>query len=186
MIYAFLADGFEDVEAIGFVDVCRRALLPITTVSTMTTEVVETSHGVKVIADTMLKDNDYTTADMLFIPGGSHKLNDCTELKEIIFNHYQAGKPIAAICAAPMILGNLGLLKGKRATCYPGFEQFLADAEYTAAFTERDGLFFTGRGPAAALQLGYDVVRHFCGDETADSVRSAMMYDELVESEKQK
>lgn len=184
MIYAFLADGFEDVEAIGFVDVCRRALLPITTVSTMTTEVVETSHGVKVIADTMLKDNDYTNADMLFIPGGSHKMNDCTELKDIITTHYQAGKPIAAICAAPMILGNLGLLKGKRATCYPGFEQYLTGADYTAAFTERDGQFFTGKGPAAALQLGYDVVRHFCGDDVANSVRNAMMYNYLFEDEK--
>lgn len=185
MIYAFLADGFEDVEAIAVIDICRRASLPVTTVSIMPTEVVESAHGVKIVADSKLADNDYSAADMLFLPGGmpgAQHLNDSTELREIIFAHYNAGKPLAAICAAPMVYGNLGLLEGKKATCYPGFEQFLTGADYTAAITEQDGLFLTGKGPAAALQLGYDIVRHFCGDDVADSLRSGMMYDDLIAS----
>ncbi len=180
MIYAFLAHGFEDIEALGVIDVCRRAGLPVKTVSIMTTNVIESAHGVKIIADSMLAENDYSTADMLFLPGGmpgAQNLNDCTELCSIIKSHYETGKPLAAICAAPMVYGNLGLLKGKKATCYPGFERFLTEANYTAALTQQDGQIFTGKGPAAALQLGYDIVRYFCGDNTANSIRAGMMYN---------
>lgn len=182
MIYAFLAEGFEDVEALGVIDVCRRAGLEVKTVSIMPTEVVESAHGVKVLADTLLADNDYSGADMLFLPGGmpgAQHLNDCGPLREIIMQHYQAGKPLAAICAAPMVYGNLGILDGKKATCYPGFEQFLTGAACTAALTEQDGQFFTGKGPAAALQLGYDIVQHFCGQATADALKAGMMYLDL-------
>ena len=180
MIYAFLADGFEDVEALGVSDVCRRAGLEVKTVSIMPTEVVESAHGVRVVADSMLADNDYTGAEMLFLPGGmpgAQHLNDCEPLCEVIVAHYKAGKPLAAICAAPMVYGNLSLLKGKRATCYPGFEQFLAGADYTAALTEQDGQFFTGKGPAAALQLGYDIVAHFRGANIAEALKEGMMYN---------
>jgi len=180
MIYTFLADGFEDVEALGVIDVCRRAGLNVKTVSIMPTDVVESAHGVKIFADSMLDDNDYDDADMLFLPGGmpgAQHLNDCAKLCELIRKHYDAGKPLAAICAAPMVYGNMGLLKGIKATCYPGFDKFLVGAEYTAKLTEQDGLFFTGKGPAAALQLGYNIVEHFCGRDVADSLRAGMMYN---------
>jgi len=179
MIYTFLADGFEDVEALGVIDVCRRAGLEVKTVSIMPTEVVESAHGVKVMADTMLADNDYAGANMLFLPGGmpgAQHLNDCEPLRNIIMQHYKTGKPLAAICAAPMVYGNLGILNGKRATCYPGFERFLTGADCTGTLTEQDGQFFTGKGPAAALQLGYDIVQHFCGKATADGLKAGMMY----------
>jgi 4-methyl-5(b-hydroxyethyl)-thiazole monophosphate biosynthesis len=182
MIYAFLADGFEEVEALAVIDVCRRAGLEVTTVSIMPTEVVEGAHGVKVIADTLFSTGDYADADMLFLPGGmpgAQNLNDCEPLCQAIMQHYKAGKPLAAICAAPMVYGNLGILAGKDVTCYPGFEKFLTGANYTAALTEQDGLFFTGKGPAAALQLGYDIVTHFCGAEMADTLKAGMMYNDL-------
>ena len=182
MIYAFMADGFEEVEALGVIDVCRRAGLEINMVSIMPTEVVVGAHGVKIVADSMLADNDYSGADMLFLPGGmpgAQHLNDCEPLSQIIMQHYRAGKPLAAICAAPMVYGNLGILQGKDATCYPGFEKFLTGANYTAALTEQDGQFFTGKGPAAALQLGYDIVAHFCGENIAEALKAGMMYNDL-------
>ena len=182
MIYAFLADGFEDVEALAVIDVCRRAGLEVTTVSIMPTAIVESAHGVRVVADSLFADNDYADADMLFLPGGmpgAQNLNDCEPLTQVIMRHYKAGKPLAAICAAPMVYGNLGILAGKKATCYPGFEKFLAGTDYTAALTEQDGQFFTGKGPAAALQLGYDIVAHFCGASVSEALKEGMMYNDL-------
>lgn len=183
MIYTFLANGFEEVEALGVIDVCRRAGLKVKTVSIMPTDIVESAHGVKIIADSLLADNNYQDADMLFLPGGmpgAQNLNDCQALQKIILSHFNAGKPLAAICAAPMVYGNLGLLKNVKATCYPGFEKFLTDAIYTGNITEKDGLFFTGKGPAAALQLGYDIVKFFCGPEIAKELSNGMMYSQLL------
>lgn len=182
MIYSFLADGFEDVEALGVIDVCRRAGIEVITVSIMPTEIVESAHGVKIVADTMFADNDYTSADMLFLPGGmpgAANLDAHEGLRKAILAHYESGKPLAAICAAPMVYGKLGLLKGKSATCYPGFDQYLEGANYTASLVERDGQFFTGKGPAAALALGYAIVEHFKGENAAEGLRQGMMYYDL-------
>lgn len=181
-IYTFLANGFEEVEALGPIDVCRRAGLEVVTVSINDTEVVEGAHGVKIIADTLLAQNDYSDADMLFLPGGmpgATNLDACEPLRTAIINHHASGKPLAAICAAPLVYGNLGLAQGKNMTCYPGFEQYLTGANYTAALVQVDDNMFTGKGPAAALQLGYTIVEHFCGKETADALRSGMMYNDL-------
>lgn len=181
-IYAFLADGFEDVEALGVIDVCRRAALEVITVSIMPTEVVESAHGVKMIADTLFADNDYTDADMLFLPGGmpgATNLDAHEGLRKAILTHNEADKPLAAICAAPLVYGNLGLAEGKNMTCYPGFEKYLTGANYTAALVQVDGKMFTGKGPAATLGLGYAIVEHFCGKDTADALRAGMMYNDL-------
>ena len=112
MIYAFLADGFEDVEALGVIDVCRRAALEVKTVSIMPTEVVESAHGVKIIADSLFDDNEYSDASMLFLPGGmpgASNLDAHEGLRKVILAHNEAGKPLAAICAAPLVYGRLGL-----------------------------------------------------------------------------
>ncbi|MDD7525974.1 MAG: DJ-1/PfpI family protein, partial [Bacteroidaceae bacterium] len=127
-IYAFLATGFEEVEALGPIDVCRRAGLEVITVSIMDELTVVGAHGVGIVADSMFADNDYSDADMLFLPGGmpgASNLNAHEGLCKIILAHHQAGKALAAICAAPMVYGNLGLAQGKKMTCYPGFEQYL-------------------------------------------------------------
>ena len=182
MIYAFLADGFEDVEALGVIDVCRRAALEVKTVSIMPTEVVESAHGVKIIADSLFDDNEYSDASMLFLPGGmpgASNLDAHEGLRKVILAHNEAGKPLAAICAAPLVYGRLGLAKGKNMTCYPGFEKFLTGAKYTASLIEIDKNMFTGKGPAAALALGYAIVEYFCGKETANDLRAGMMYNDL-------
>lgn len=181
-IYTFLANGFEEVEALGPIDVCRRAGLEVVTVSIYDTEVVEGAHGVKIIADTVFTDNDYTDADMLFLPGGmpgASNLDAHEGLRNVILAHNKADKPLAAICAAPLVYGNLGLAQGKNMTCYPGFEKFLTGANYTASLVEVDGKMFTGKGPAAALPLGYAIVEYFCGAETADALRAGMMFNDL-------
>lgn len=179
MIYAFLANGLEEVEALGVIDVCRRAGLEVKTVSVMDALVVEGAHGVKIVADSMFADNDYSNADLLFLPGGmpgATNLDSHEGLRKVILAHNAEGKSLAAICAAPLVYGKLGLLKGKKATCYPGFEQYLEGAEYTAALVEVDGRFLTGNGPAAALGLGYAIVEHLKDAETAEALRKGMMY----------
>ena len=110
---------------------------------------------------------------------GAANLNAHEGLRQLILAHHQSAKPLAAICAAPMVYGNLGLAQGKKMTCYPGFEPYLAGADYTAALVERDGLMFTGKGPAAALALGYAIVEHFCGADTAEQLKQGMMYNDL-------
>jgi len=184
MIYTFLATGFEEVEALGPIDVCRRAGLQVKTVSITDQLTVTGAHGVGIVADSMFADNDYSDAELLFLPGGmpgASNLNAHEGLCSVILAHHKAGKALAAICAAPMVYGNLGIAQGKRMTCYPGFEKFLTGATYTAALVERDGLLFTGKGPAAALALGYAIVEHFCGKETAEQLREGMMYKHIIE-----
>lgn len=180
MIYVFLATGFEEVEAIGPIDVCRRAGLDVKTVSITGEQTVQGAHGIPVVADSLFDDNNYSDATLLFLPGGlpgATNLDAHEGLRKVILAHHEAGKPLAAICAAPLVYGNLGLAEGKKMTCYPGFEQYLTGATYTAALVERDGLMFTGKGPAAALALGYVLVEHFCGADVAEQLKQGMMYN---------
>lgn len=182
MIYVFLATGFEEVEALGPIDVCRRAGLKVKTVSVTDEQVVTGAHGIGIVADSMFAENDYSDAEMLFLPGGlpgSTNLDAHEGLRRVVLAHSEAGKALAAICAAPLVYGNLGLADGKKMTCYPGFEKYLVGAEYTAALVERDGLMFTGKGPAAALALGYAIVEHFCGAKVAEGLKQGMMYGDL-------
>ena len=181
-IYVFLANGFEDVEALGFVDVCRRASLPVCTVSVTGEKVVTSAHNVGIVADALFDDVDFHDADMLYLPGGmpgAKNLDNHTGLRSVIMQHYSEGKPLAAICAAPLVYGNLGLLKGLKATCYPGFEDFLTRAEPTGELVVHDGQFFLGKGPAAVLQLSYDIVAYFCGEEVAEGICKGMLYPEI-------
>ncbi len=183
MIYVFLATGFEDIEALGFVDVCRRAGLPLTTVSVTGDKVVTSAHNVGIVSDALFDDLAYDDADLLYLPGGmpgASNLDQHSGLKELIKRHYSSGKPLAAICAAPLVYGNLGLLEGLKATCYPGFESYLKGAETTGELVVCDGQFFLGKGPAAVLQLSYTIVAQFCGKETADSICDGMLYSELT------
>ena len=182
MIYVFLATGFEEVEALGPIDVCLRAGLKVKTVSVTDEQVVTGAHGIGIVADSMFDDNDYSDAEMLFLPGGlpgATNLDAHEGLRRVVLAHSEAGKALAAICAAPLVYGNLGLADGKKMTCYPGFEKYLVGAEYTAALVERDGLMFTGKGPAAALAFGYAIVEHFCGEDVAEGLKQGMMYGDL-------
>ena len=115
MIYQFLATGFEDIEALAPLDIIRRAGLDITTVSITDDKVGYSAHGVGVVADAILSEVDQTSADMLVLPGGlpgSTNLDECEPLRQAILKHHAEGKLLAAICAAPMVYGHLGILEG--------------------------------------------------------------------------
>lgn len=176
-IFVFFADGFEDIEALGTVDILRRAGLQVTTVSVMGDPIVRSAHGVPVVCDEVFEKGDYHSAGMLVLPGGmpgAANLAAHKGLAELIRRHVAAGKPYAAICAAPMVYGKLGLLNGKKATCYPGFEHYLEGADYTAALVETDGDLITGKGPGATFAFALAIVRRFCGEAKVDELRQGM------------
>lgn len=183
MIYIFLAEGFEDVEALAPIDIIRRAGLDIQLVSITSDPVVSSAHGVKFVADTVINNIDFNAADLLILPGGlpgATNLDTCEALRQGIMKHYEAGKPLAAICAAPLVYGHLGLLQGVKATCYPGFETELTGADYTAALVQCDGQFITAKGPGAAMEFGYTIVEKMGRIEAAAQLREGMMYNFLM------
>ena len=179
-MYVFLADGFEEIEALAPIDVMRRAGLSVTTVSVTDSLTVTGAHGIPVVADTLFAQCDYADAALLFLPGGlpgATNLQAHTGLFQLLTA--KASQPdviISAICAAPLVLGGLGLLQGKKATCYPGFEDTMQGAHYTAAKVTVDGHIFTACGPGAAWELGFTFVEHFCGADKADALRSGMQF----------
>lgn len=183
MIYVFLATGFEDIEALAPIDIMRRAGLDVVTVSITGSNVVASAHGVSVLADALIEDIDFAAAEMIVLPGGlpgSTNLDACQTLREGIRAHFEQGKPLAAICAAPLVYGHMGLLRGVKATCYPGVETELAGATYTAAIVEKDGQFITGKGPGAAMEFGYALVERMLGEAASEPLRKGMIYAELV------
>ena len=117
--YIFLTTGFEEIEALATIDLLRRGGVSLSSVSLTASRQVSGGHGVEVTADKMFDEVDFGMADMLILPGGTVKIDEHEGLKTIIKAHLAKGKPVAAICAAPMVLGGMGLLEGKRATCYP-------------------------------------------------------------------
>ncbi len=180
MIYVFMANGFEDIEALAPIDIMRRAGLQVQTVSINEDNIVESAHGVKIICDANLRDVQWNDAQLLVLPGGlpgATHLDECEPLRQGVLRHHAAGKPVAAICAAPQVLGHLGLLKGVRATCYPGFETELEGATYTAALVERDGQIVTGKGPGAAMAFGYALLELMGKQAEAAQLREGMMYN---------
>lgn len=182
-IYLFMAEGSEEVETLGVLDILRRAEMPVKLVSVTGERTVAGSHGVKVVTDLLLEEADLANASLLVLPGGlpgTYNLDGNSVLTDAIRRHYEAGKPLAAICAAPLVFGRMGLLRGRKATCYPGFEGELDGAEYTGALVERDGLFLTGKGPAAVFAFGYAIVEMLGSAERAQALRDGMLYSEVA------
>ena len=177
-IFVFLAEGFEEIEALTPVDVMRRAGLSVQTVSIMDEQMVTGAHGVPVLADTMFAEIQPEDAEMILLPGGlpgATNLDAHDGLSRMILDFAAAEKPLAAICAAPLVLGNRGLLQGKRATCYPGFETYLQGSEYTAALVEKDGNIITGKGPGAAMEFAFAIVEKYCGIDKVNELKQGMM-----------
>ena len=182
-IYEFLADGFEEVEGLAPVDILRRGGVDIKTVSVTGTPWVETSHGITLKADLTIEEADLSDADMLLLPGGlpgATNLRDHEGVRKALLAQAARGGRIGAICAAPMVLGSLGLLEGRRATCYPGFEKYMTGADYTARLFTVDGNIITGEGPAATLPYSYEILRMFAGDDTVAALQEGMMYNHLM------
>lgn len=182
-IYLFFAEGAEEVEALAVVDIVRRAGMPVQIVSVTGQKMVKGAHDIKVEADLLFEEADLEHASMFVLPGGlpgAYNLAEHEGLRRAILERAQAGGLLAAICAAPLVYGRLGLLKGLKATCYPGFDKELTGAQYTGALVEQDGQFITGKGPAAVFEFAYTIVERLGGPEKAAAVKAGMLYTELV------
>lgn len=128
MNYIFLDKGFEEIEAVTTIDLLRRAGISLVVVSLVGKTLVEGAHNIAIQADVLFEDVDYSNAEMLILPGGATKLGEYKGLVQLLLEHNKQEKLIAAICAAPSVLGSLGILKDKQATCYPGFESYLGES----------------------------------------------------------
>lgn len=179
--YVFLADGFEEVEAIAPIDVMRRAGIDVTTVSINNDGIVIGAHGVAVVADATVGEVDCENADVLVLPGGmpgASNLAACESLNNALSAHVKAGKMIAAICASPaVVLAPLGLLDGREATCYPSFEPpcEAAGAKMLNQRVVKSGNIITANGPSSALPFAFAIVSEVAGAEIADEVASGML-----------
>ncbi len=175
-----LAEGYEEIEAITIIDVLRRAGLNVVTVSITGNLIVKGSHHIEVKADLLFDEVDYTKGKMIILPGGmpgAKNLNEHEGLRSQIIEYQKNGKYLAAICAAPLVFGNLGIMEGRRAVCYPGYEAYLNGAEILALPYVVDNKVITGRGVGAALRFSLEIVRIMAGEEKAIQLRKAMLIE---------
>lgn len=178
-IYLFLADGFEEIEAIAPIDIFRRAEIKLTTVSVSDNIVVTGAHNVKLFADALFSDTQFNRESLLFLPGGmpgTTNLANHEGLTALIQQHSMQGGKLAAICAAPSILGNMNLLKGKDATCYPGFEDTLAGASISESKIVKSGNILTAKAAGVAIQFALDIVRELKGETLANEIKESIFY----------
>lgn len=176
MFYVFLADGFEETEAIATLDVMRRAKLDVKTVG-VTGKLVTSSHNVTVKSDISLDDVSYDGIEGVVLPGGmpgTLNLEKSQGVIDCVKYCYENGKIVSAICAAPSILGHLGYLQGRKATCFPGFEEELDCKEYTASHVETDGLVITAKGAGCAIEFGQAIVSLALSKDVADKIIGEM------------
>ena len=171
MLYMFFAPGFEETEAVCALDMLRRAELEVKSVG-IGGKTVTGSHGITVVCD--LEDSEISLAGIegIVLPGGmpgTLNLEKSEAVRTAIDYCAQRGLLICAICAAPSILGRMGLLKGKRFTCFPGFEQ-LVEGEYTGARVERDGQLITAKGPGCSIPFALEIVRVLAGEQAAHKI----------------
>ncbi len=175
-IFVFLTTGFEEIEALATVDVLRRAELDVKTVSLTGNKQVEGAHRIPVTADVLFEQADFSTAEVLVVPGGTIKFNEHEAMKTVLHDFAQKGGKVAAICAAPAVLGGLGLLNGKNATCYPGYEHYLTGATLqTGKAVVVDGNITTGRGPGLTIEFALQLVEELVGKEKRNNVAAALL-----------
>jgi 4-methyl-5(b-hydroxyethyl)-thiazole monophosphate biosynthesis len=182
MVYMFLANGFEETEAICPLDILLRAGAKVKTVAVGTSGLYVTGrNGITVKADISegeLGSPDKSAVDMVILPGGmpgADNLYASQAVDNFVMHAAKTGAYIAAICAAPFILGRKGILRGRRATCYPGFEDDLIGATIVREGVVRDGNIITGEAMGSAIQFGLSLVSALCGEEKADEVASAIL-----------
>lgn len=178
-VAVFFADGFEEIEALTVVDILRRAKIDVTMVSMKGIKEVYGAHKIAVVTERFIDDVNYEIIDMLVLPGGvpgTTRLAESKPLQKIIKKFYDNGKCIAAICAAPSIFGTMGLLEGKRATCYPGYEDKLKGATVEDAAVVTDGNIITGRAMGSAVEFSLALVEKLEGKELADSIAKSIVF----------
>ncbi|MCF8361417.1 MAG: DJ-1/PfpI family protein [Prolixibacteraceae bacterium] len=175
-----LANGFEEMEAIVPADVWRRAGFQVELVSITNDLQVYGSHDINVLADKTFEQADYTKFDMIYLPGGvtgANNLDNHEGLEKQLKIFAESDKVIGAICAAPLVLGHKNLLKGKKATCFPGFEDELLGAEIMGESIVTDGKIITGKGAGVAMQFALTVVAYFRGQKVADELAAKMQVE---------
>ena len=179
MVYVLLAEGFEEVEALTPVDLLRRAGVETRLVG-VTGATVCGARGINVVTDLSMDEVDLAKADMLVLPGGmpgTTNLAACEKLTEALKKADQEKRGIAAICAAPSVLGDLGFLKGKKAVCYPGFESRLTGVEVLAVPVVTDGHITTSRGMGTAIAFALELTKRLKDEETAKQVSRSILYN---------
>lgn len=179
MVYMFLANGFEEIEALCPLDLLRRAGVGIKTVG-VGSKMICGAHAINVEAD--MSDSEFCDEnfDMIILPGGmpgTLNLDACKTVHKAIDNALANNAYIAAICAAPSILGKRGLLCDKEAICYPGFEEQLKGAKISSKKVVKDGKFITAAGMGVALEFGLELVRLLCGEDKANELRKGVLAD---------
>jgi 4-methyl-5(b-hydroxyethyl)-thiazole monophosphate biosynthesis len=179
MVYIFMAQGFEAIEFTTPLDMLIRAGIPVRTVSVTGELLVKSSQNIPIMADALFEDVDFADADMLILPGGQPGATNLANHKgvELLLRQFMdADKPVAAICAAPMVLGGHGLIDGRKVTTYPGCEPGLGKALCTGALVEQDANLITGKGPAAAVGFANAIIRLLRSEELQKEVCSKMMF----------
>ena len=174
MVYFMMANGFEEAEALVPFDILNRCGLDSTLVSFEQTEVVEGAHGIKVICNLLVKDLDLSDAECIVFPGGglgTENLDNSEYTDGILKSAVEKDLLIGAICAAPSVLGKRGYLKGLKATCYPGFEEYLIDADVTGERLAVNDKIITAKGAGAAYEFGYALASALKNPEIAQTVK---------------
>ena len=178
-VCVFLADGFEEVEALTAVDLLRRARVYVDTVSITDEYKVHGAHGINVQTEDLFDEVDFNEFDMIVLPGGMPGTTNLMEhpgVRKIVTAFAKEGKLVGAICAAPMVLEDLGLLQGKKATCYPSCEENLKSAVLTGAPVTVDGNIITSRGVGTAIDFALELIEKLVGSEMAKKISSDIVY----------
>jgi 4-methyl-5(b-hydroxyethyl)-thiazole monophosphate biosynthesis len=175
----FMADGCEEVEGLTVVDIVRRAGIEIEMISISDAKQVTSSHKVTFQTDLTKAEADFAGYDGIVLPGGmpgTIHLGEDGTVDRVIREFAAAGKLVAAICAAPSVLGQAGLLDGKKATCHPGFEEKLTGADCSVDAVVRDGNIITSRGMGTAIPFALEIVRYFLDDAAVDKIKTGLVY----------
>lgn len=179
-VCTFLTDGFETVEALAVIDILKRAGITVDMVSITGNRQVRSAQNITVTADMLFEGYKVEENDVLFLPGGpGHKnYKNCAGLEKLVKSHNALGGRIAAICAAPSFLGKAGILRGKKATCFPGFENELEGAEVIMAPVKvvTDGNITTARGMGTSIELGLELVKLLLGEEKSEEIGISIQY----------
>ena len=176
MIYLLLTDGFEEIEAFTPVDILRRCGAELSTVG-VHGKTVMGAHNIKTEADIAILEINKAAMEMLILPGGPGYAGLKTpEVYDLVNYAVENNIPVGAICAAPSVLGEMGLLENKKATCFPGFENEMKGAVLTGEGVAEDGIFVTGKGAGAASEFAFALASRICGKEKASEIRNAMQY----------
>lgn len=182
-VYIFLADGYEEIEGLTVVDLLRRANIDISMVSITGNKLVTGAHQITSETDVLFDEADFKDADMLVLPGGMPGTTHLMEhegLDKLLKNFNAKGKPLAAICAAPSVLGVKGLLNGKNATCYPGNEDKLIGAHIINTAVVADGNIITSRGMGTAIDFSLFLIKSIKGEEEAIRIADKIQYQHYV------